>query len=55
MNRNFQATSKRARATFAIAAVFVSLLIGSAIDGLAGHYQSSALMASNTPVVLAQR
>jgi len=26
MNRNFQATSKRARATFAVAAVLVSLL-----------------------------
>lgn len=55
MNRNFQATSKRARATFAIAAVLVSVLIGSGIDGLAGHYQGTAQMASNTPVVVAQR
>jgi hypothetical protein len=55
MNRNFQATSKRARATFAIAAVLVSVLIGSGIDGLVDHYQGTTQMASNTPVVVAQR
>jgi hypothetical protein len=55
MNRNFQATSKRARATFAIAAVLVSLLIGSGIDGLVDHYQGKTELAGQSPVTLAQR
>ena len=55
MNRSFQATSKRARATFAIAAVLVSVLIGSGIDALAGHYQSQGELASLPAVKVAQR
>jgi ABC-type microcin C transport system permease subunit YejE len=55
MNRNYEASSKRARATFAIAAVLISVLIGNGIDGLAGHYHGKAELASQPPVTLAQR
>lgn len=57
MNRNYQATSKRARATFAVAALLVSVLIGSGIDGLADHYQSQSAtqQAAQVPTVVAQR
>jgi hypothetical protein len=55
MNRKYEPTSRRARATFATAAVLVSLLIGSGIDGLVDHYQGTTQVASNAPVVVAQR
>ena len=55
MNRKFEPTSRRVRATFAIAAVLVSLLLGSGIDGLADHYHGATQVASGAPVVLAQR
>jgi hypothetical protein len=55
MNRKFESTSRRTRATFAIAAMLVSLLIGSGIDGLVDHYQAASQMASSAPVVVAQR
>ncbi len=54
MNRDFQASSKRTRAAFAIAAALISVLIGSGIDGLAGHYHGKAELAGQPPVVLAQ-
>jgi hypothetical protein len=38
MNRKPELISRRARAAFAVAAVVVSLLIGSGIDGLVDHY-----------------
>jgi len=55
MNRKYEPTSRRARASFAIAAALISLLIGSSIDGLVDHYQGSTHVASNVPVVVAQR
>jgi hypothetical protein len=55
MKPTFQTTSKRARATFAIAAVFVSLLIGSGIEGLVDHYQGQTKLAGQPTVTLAQR
>jgi hypothetical protein len=54
MNRHFHPTSRRTRATFAIAAALVSLLIGTSIDGLADHYQTAPQLASQTPLVVAQ-
>ncbi len=56
MNRPFQPASARVRSVFAIAAVFVSLLVGFGIDGLADHYQTSAQKAAQpAPAQMAQR
>ena len=55
MNRNFEPTPNRTRAAFAIAAAVVSLLIGSGIEGLAGHYQEASQLASRAPLAVAQR
>lgn len=55
MKRNFEPTTPRARATSAIAAALVALLIGSGIDGLVDHYQGTTQTASTAPLALAQR
>jgi len=55
MNRNFQTTSKLARSALAIAAVCATLLVGASIEGLVDHYQGATQMASQAPVVVAQR
>jgi len=57
MNRNFQTTSKRTRIVAACIAVLCTVLVGSGIEGLAGHFQSQSQtqMAGQSPAKVAQR
>ena len=56
MNRRYGKTpSKPLRATFAIAAVLVSMLLGGGIDALSLHYHQQGELASAPAVQLAQR
>lgn len=56
MNRRYEKTpSRRLRATFAVAALLVSMLLGSGIDALSLHYHQQGELAGQPPVQLAQR
>ena len=55
MNREFSASSKQARTSFAVAAVLATLLVAGSIEGLAQHYGAEAQLASAKPVTIAHR
>lgn len=56
MNREFNPTSGRIRATFAAAAMVATILVAISIDGLIDHYNGVGTgLASAGPVVIAQR
>lgn len=55
MNRSFNPTPKPIRSALAIAAVLATALIAASIDGLAQHYEVSALVAQLPAVVVAAR
>jgi hypothetical protein len=57
MNAKFEVTAKSTRIAVALVAVLCAALIGSGIDGLAGHYHSQAQMAAQDQVqaTVAQR
>lgn len=54
MNREFKSTPNALRAAFATAALLVSMLVVSAMSGLADHYHAE-VVASTAPVIVAQR
>jgi hypothetical protein len=54
MNREFKATSNSLRAAFATASLLVSILVVSAMAGLADHYHADVL-ASAAKTLVAQR
>ncbi|MBK9116000.1 MAG: hypothetical protein IPM22_10225 [Betaproteobacteria bacterium] len=54
MNRNYQPTSNRARAAFAVVALTITVALGAFIDTLAFQYgPDGTLAAGKTPVVVA--
>lgn len=55
MNREFNASSKRARSILAFVAVLSTFLVFGSIDGLSQHYGAEGQSASTKPVSLAQR
>lgn len=56
MNREFQPTSKRTRLAAILVAVLCTALVGSGIDGLAGHFYGQAIeQAASGHITLAQR
>ena len=56
MNREFNPTSGRIRATFAVAAMVATILVAISIEGLIDHYNGfGAGLASARPVVIAQQ
>jgi hypothetical protein len=55
MNRKYEPTAKRARIALGLVAVLCSVLLGSAIQGLAGHYHSQSQMAAHGQITVAQR
>lgn len=56
MNREFQPTSKRTRLAAILVAVLCTVLVGSGIDGLAGHFYGQAIeQATSGHITLAQR
>jgi hypothetical protein len=55
MNRPFQSTPKALRAAFAAASLLVSVLVISAMAGLADHYHAEVLLASSPAAIVAQR
>lgn len=55
MNREFKSTPKALRAVFATASLLVSLLVVSAMSGLADHYHAEVLLASTPAAIVAQR
>jgi hypothetical protein len=55
MNRKFEPTPKRARIALGLVAVLCSVLLGSAIQGLAGHYHGQSHVAGKAHTTVAQR
>lgn len=55
MNREFDASSRKARSILAFVAVLSTLLVLASIDGLSQHYGAEAQLASAKPVSVAQR
>jgi hypothetical protein len=55
MNRKYEPTAKRTRVALALVAVLCSVLLGSAIQGLAGHYHGQTQMAAHGQTTVAQR
>jgi hypothetical protein len=55
MNRKYQPSPKRVYFAAALVAVLCSVLLGSAIQGLAGHYQALGQMAAHGQTTVAQR
>ncbi len=54
MNRNYEPTSSRARAAFAVVALTITVGLGAFIDALAFEYgPEGALAAAKAPVVVA--
>jgi hypothetical protein len=55
MNREFNATSRKARSILAFVAVLSTLLVLGSIDRLSQHYGAEAQLASAKPLSIAQR
>ena len=55
MNRNYNPTSHRARAAFAVLALTVTVALGAFVDTLAYHYgPDGTVTAQSAPIVVAQ-
>lgn len=55
MNREFNASSRKARSILAFVAALTTLLVFGSIDGLSQHYGAESQLASARPAVVAQR
>jgi hypothetical protein len=55
MNSQLRSTPKALRAAFAAASLLVSVLVVSALSGLADHYHAEVLLASSPAAIVASR
>ena len=55
MNREFNASSKQARAILAVLAILASTLVLASIEGLSGHYNAASQWAGARSIMTAQR
>jgi len=55
MNYESVPHARLTRCGLALAAILVTTLLGSAIDGLAKHYPAESTQAAQTPALLAKR
>jgi len=51
MNRNYEPTSNRARAAFAVVALTITVALGAFIDTLASHYGPDGAVAARPAAV----